>query len=143
MDPKVADQYRTQQVMNASPPMLVAMLYDQAIRSLNRAIAAIETGDIQARWSANKNATDCLWELAASLDVDSGGEIAGYLDQLYRFMAHRLLQVDLRNDPAPAVEVIGLLEPLRDSWREIAKQQADEPLATDDAGDRQSVRVSA
>ena len=72
---------------------------------------------------ANKNACDCLWELTFALDLDNGGEVASYLAQLYRFAAQQLLQVDLRNDPEPAREVIRLLEPLRQSWYQLAQQQ--------------------
>ena len=33
----------------------------------------------------------------------------------------RLAEVDVNNDPAPANEVIELLEPLRDSWKDLVR----------------------
>lgn len=122
MSQMAAGKYFENQVMNASPARMVVMVYDQAIVSLTRVTAAIENGDIEARWRANQNATECIWELLTAVDTDNGGEIAGYLERLYRFMIRRLLDVDLRNDPQPARDVINLLEPLRDSWRELDKQ---------------------
>jgi flagellar protein FliS len=116
-------KYLTQQVMTASPAKLVSMLYDKVVISLKEAIAAIEAGEIETRWRANARATEILSHMWATLDVDKGGEIARNLDQLFSYMLSRLPEVDLRNDPAPAREVIELIGPLRDSWRELAKQE--------------------
>jgi flagellar protein FliS len=116
-----ARTYQTQQVMTASPAQLVAMLYDKAILSLREAVRAIEAGDIQARFNANKRAGDIITHLFTTLDVERGGEIAANLSRLYTFMLSRLTFVDVRNDPEPAREVIALLEPLRESWNQIAR----------------------
>lgn len=113
-------KYLNQQVMTASPAKLVYMLYDRAISSLREAIAAIEAGEIEARWKANKRAMDILEHMWTTLDMEQGAEISDNLNQLLPFMMMRLPDVDLQNDPAPAREVIELLEPLRDAWRELA-----------------------
>jgi flagellar secretion chaperone FliS len=113
-------KYRTQQVMTASPAQLVYMLYDRAINSLKEAIAAIEAGNIEARWRANNRAIEIINHLWTTLDLKAGGEIAQNLDRLYPFMTMRLAQVDIRNNPVPAREIIALLEPLRDAWRGLA-----------------------
>lgn len=129
MDDKIA-KYRTQQVMTASPAQLVFMLYDRAIGSLREAVAAIEAGDIEGRWRANNRAIEIINHLWSTLDLESGGEIARNLDRLFPFMTMRLAQVDIRNNPVPAREVIKLLEPLRDAWRELAHgpaNKADKP----------------
>jgi flagellin-specific chaperone FliS len=44
-------------------------------------------------------------------------------------MLGRLTFVDVRNDPEPAREVIALLEPLRESWNQIARG-GDKPAAS-------------
>lgn len=138
MEQKASNTYKTQQIMTASGTKLVAMLYDKAIKSLNEAIRAIEAKDVQARWNANLRAQEILMHLASTLDHENGGEIARNLDRLYRFMLNRLLWVDLDNDPAPAQEVIGLLEPLRQSWHELAGQPADEEADSKQASDPDS-----
>ena len=117
-------KYMTQQVMTASPAKLVYMLYDKAIASLREAISAIEKGEIEKRWKANNRAIDILSHMWSTLDVDQGGEIGENLNQLLPYMILRLPEVDIRNDPVPAREVIVLLEPLRDAWREIAMKGA-------------------
>lgn len=116
--------YQTQQVMTASPAQLVAMLYDRAIASINEAIRAIEAGDVERRWRANKRAVDIITHLADTLDTERGGEIADNLLRLYNFALQRLFEVDVRNDPQPAREVVEVLEPLRQSWQQLAGRPA-------------------
>ncbi|MGB8275116.1 MAG: flagellar export chaperone FliS [Alphaproteobacteria bacterium] len=122
----VTEKYQMQQVLSASPAKLVAMLLDKAIGSLHEAIRAIEAGEIEARWRANGRAMDIINHLWLTLDIEKGAEIAANLDRLYRFMLVKLPEVDLHNNPGPARDVIGLLDPLRRSWHAVAEQQAKE-----------------
>lgn len=117
---EASEKYLAQQVMSASPAKLVAMLYDRAIMLLHEAVEAIEAGDIERRWKANSKATEIVGELWQALDLERGGEIAANLNQLYAFMMMRLTMVDVENNAAAAREVIGLLDPLRQSWHELA-----------------------
>lgn len=144
------EKYQTQQIMTASPARLVAMLFEKAISCLNEAIRAIEAGDIQARWKSNSRAMEIINHLLTTLDMEKGGDIAKNLDQIYRFMLARLPQVDINNNPAPARDVIGLLEPLRRSWQAVANQgnpkqaAAPSPVQPDEAGPAiQKVALSA
>ena len=116
-------KYLTQEVMTASPAKLVSMLYDKIVVSLREAIAAIEAGDIEGRWRANARAMEIITHMWSTLDVEKGGEIARNLESLFSFMLARLPEVDIRNDPEPARAMIGLVEPLRDAWRELAKRE--------------------
>jgi len=113
-------KYLNQQVLTASPSKLVYMLYDRAIASLREAIAAIEAGEIEKRWKANNRAMEIVQHMWATLNIDDSGEIGDNLNKLLPYMMLRLPDVDLHNDPEPAREVIILLEPLRDAWRQIA-----------------------
>lgn len=111
--------------MTASPARLVCMLYDRAILSLKEAVAAIEAGQIEARWRANKRATDIIAHMWTTLDTERGGEIAANLADLFKYMLSRLPEIDFNNDPAPAHEVIKLLEPLRESWHKVANGEVE------------------
>jgi flagellar protein FliS len=125
-------KYLTQEVMTASPAKLVSMLYDKVVISLKEVIVAIEAGDIEGRWKANKRATEILTHMWSTLDVEKGGEIAQNLESLFAYMLSRLPDIDFQNDPEPAREVIELVEPLRLSWRELAKREgnAGQPAGT-------------
>lgn len=126
--------YQTQAIMTASPAQLVAMLYDRAIACLKEAINAIEAGEIEARWKANAKAIDIISHLAMTLDLEKGGQIAANLEQLYRFMIAQLVNVDVRNDPKPARDVIKLLEPLRESWHQLARSNGEAPRTAASSG---------
>lgn len=119
-----AQHYRAQQIMTASNVQRVVMLYDGAITALGEAIRAIEEKDIARRHRANRKACDIIEHLMMTLDEERGGQIARNLDQLYRFMLQHLLNVDLHNDPKPAQEVIELLKPLAQAWRDLDRQAA-------------------
>lgn len=126
---KDISKYVTQQVMTAPPAKLVYMLYDKAIASLREAVAAIEAGDVEARWRANNRATEIVTHMWSTLDMENGGEIAENLDKLFSFMLTLLTEVDLRNDPESARKVITLMKPLRDSWRDLAMGQTQDATA--------------
>ena len=73
-------------LVSANPATLIFMLYDEAIRSLQKAIDAVAEGDIEGRWRANNKAMEIIGELATNLDMEHGGQIAERLYQLYRFL---------------------------------------------------------
>ncbi|WP_051432140.1 flagellar export chaperone FliS [Rhodovibrio salinarum] len=126
--------YQTQQVKGASKVKQVALLYDRILVSLREAIEAVEKGEIERRWRANKRAQDIIFALYGSLDEEQGGEITRNLSQLYMFCLRRLPQVDLKNDATPAKESLEILEPLAKSWRELAVREQHGPLVDGDHG---------
>lgn len=126
MDQAATDQYQNQQLLSSTPAMLVYMLYDEAIRALGKTVEAIAADDVEDRWKSNNKAMEIITELAVTLDLERGGQIADRLYQLYTMMLTMLPDVDVRNDPKPAEDAIALLEPLRDSWRELAQQDTAE-----------------
>lgn len=120
MTSHASQQYQTQQIMTASPAMLVFMLYDKAISCLKEAVRAIEAGEIEARWKANGRAMEIVEHLRATLNMDAGGEIAQNLERIYGTLLVELPKVDLNNDAETARKAAALLEPLRESWRVLA-----------------------
>ena len=57
--------------------------------------------------------------LFRSLDHAQGGALAGRLDALYDYVSRRLLHAQLNNDERAIDEVVDLLTPVRDAWRQI------------------------
>ncbi len=142
MDREASQKYLAQQVMSASPAKLVAMLYERAITLLHDAVGAIEAGDIERRWGANSKATEIVVELWQALDMEAGGEIAENLNRLYGFMVMRLTMVATENSAQAARDVIGLLEPLRRSWHELADGTGANGESKGSSGDPTSLQVS-
>ena len=124
MYPNAARAYKAQQVQGISKVKQVALLYDRMIASIREAIQAIEDNEIEKRHFANKRAQDIILALYGALDAEVGGQIATNLQQIYVFALKQLPFLDIRNDPQYGHNVIEVLEPLRESWHELARREA-------------------
>lgn len=112
--------YLKQQVSTASPGQLVVMLYDGAIRHCNQAKAELEAKRVsQARRHLVK-AQDIVGELMATLNVEAGGELGTQLYRLYDYLFRRIVQANVRRDPAAVDEVVARLTELREAWAAVA-----------------------
>ena len=110
-------------VENASPHALIQMLFDGLFQSLNAARGAIERGEIEEKGRHLGKAVRILQEgLAAGLDLEKGGELAGNLKLLYDYSVKKLTQANVRNDAEMVAEVIGVLQPVAQGWKEIGPQ---------------------
>jgi flagellar secretion chaperone FliS len=128
--------YKETQIKTANQIRLIVMLYDGAIRHINLAADAFVEG--HRRYDAINNhiiaAQDILSELMASLDFEKGGVLAKNLFSLYSFMTRRLLEGNLKKDPAPLAEVKKLLGDLREAWDEISTRKGLEEKASPASG---------
>lgn len=110
-------------VENASPHALIQMLFDGLFQSLNAARGAMQRGEVEEKGHHLGKAVRILQEgLAAGLDLEKGGELAGNLKLLYDYCVKQLTQANVRNDPALIEEVMGVLQPVAQSWKEIGPQ---------------------
>ena len=99
------------------------MLFDGLFQSLNAARGAIERGEIEEKGRHLGKAVRILQEgLAAGLDLEKGGELAGNLKLLYDYSVKKLTQANVRNDAEMVAEVIGVLQPVAQGWKEIGPQ---------------------
>ena len=128
--------YKETQIKTANQIRLIVMLYDGAIRHVNLALDALQEG--HRRYDVINNhlisAQDILSELMASLDFEKGGAIAKNLFSLYSFMNRRLLDGNLRKDPAPLAEVKKMLGDLREAWEELSTRKGLEENAAPATG---------
>lgn len=107
-------------VQGADPHQLVGLLYDALLQSMNQARGAIDRGEVEAKGAALGKAVRILEEgLKAGLNLREGGELAHNLQGLYEFSVTRLTHANLRNDGAAVAQVVELIEPLAQSWRQI------------------------
>jgi flagellar protein FliS len=112
-------------VLAASPHKLILMLFQGAHVALSSALIHMKNGDVNAKGAAISKAIAIITSgLQASLDVEAGGELAQQLNGLYDYMAHRLLQANLHNDPSRIEEVSRLLGELSGAWEAILPQEA-------------------
>ncbi|HEY8491234.1 MAG TPA: flagellar export chaperone FliS [Dehalococcoidia bacterium] len=123
MNVSAYQQYRRVQLQTATPSELVLMLYDGAVRFLAQAEAAMAGQDIKAAHGAVLRAQAILEELMACLRQDDN-QIGPALMSLYAYMHRRLMEANVRKDAGRVREVRGLLERLRDAWREAVRATA-------------------
>ena len=110
-------------VENASPHALIQMLFEGLFQSLNAARGAMERGEIEEKGRHLGKAVRILQEgLAAGLDLDKGGELAGNLKLLYDYSVKQLTHANVHNDVGLVEEVIGVLQTVAQGWKEIGPE---------------------
>jgi len=119
--------YRKTAVETASPLDLILMLYDGALKFLDRGRAAMERRDLSEQNESLTRAQAILTELAVCLNMEQGGEVAANLLGLYSYMSSRLVEANVHDDPKPIEEVARLLTELREAWATLAAQERLKP----------------
>jgi flagellar secretion chaperone FliS len=117
---RAAAKYRQTAVQCGTPLELVVALYDAAITNVVLAKEGLIRGDLIAKRDGVSRALAIVAELQSSLDMAKGGDISSSLDRLYAYISDRLIQANVKKDPAGLDEVHKLLLPLRDAWQQIA-----------------------
>lgn len=110
------------QIYSADPVELVAMLYRGAIDAIESARRFLLEGNIAARSEAVTRGVNILTELAESLDMAAGGEVAQNLRELYAYILHRVQDGNFRQLQEPFAEAVQLLHTLLEGWEQIASQ---------------------
>lgn len=107
-------------VESASPHQLIQMLFDGLFQSLNAARGALQRGDIEEKGRHISKAVRILQEgLVVGLDLEKGGELATNLKLLYDYSVAQLTKANVRNDEHLVEEVIKVLQPVAQGWKEI------------------------
>ncbi|HYC78848.1 MAG TPA: flagellar export chaperone FliS [Planctomycetota bacterium] len=117
---RAREQYLSQAVMTASRERLVVMLYDGALKRLERAGRALERGERRDAGEALSSALAIVDELRSTLDFDAGGDVAKELHALYGFVVDRLSRANVERDPERVREAVSVLARLKEGWDGIA-----------------------
>ncbi len=106
----------------ATPHQLIQMLFDGAIESLNLAKAHCRRGDVAEKAKAINKSSKIIDGLRMSLDTSVDHDITRNLENLYEYMARRLLLANLNSDMTIMSEVVSLLEEISDAWRAVPEE---------------------
>lgn len=118
-NPAMRERYLADSIATAPPAKLLVMLYDRLALDLSRGEEALRAGDRVTASSHLIHAQDIVLELRTSLRLDSW-EAANGLAQLYTFVLTELIHANMNGDAKRVSDCRGLMEPLRDTWREAA-----------------------
>jgi flagellar protein FliS len=115
--------YRQVATKTATPGQLVLMLFDGALRHLDKALVGFDLDDpLDSNLAINNNilkAQEIIRELNMSLNLEQGGEFATTMRRLYNYYDLQLSQSNLQKDPAGVQLVIRLLSVIRGAWAEM------------------------
>ncbi len=121
---RALSRYRAMSVETASPGELVLMLYNESMRVMRDASAAIGRKDVG---SSSKNlikAQDIVLELRASLNPAAGGDMAANLSSMYEYVGGRLIEANVKKSQEPLMDAMKVMGDLRDGWQEALSKHA-------------------
>lgn len=104
----------------ADPLNLVIMLYYGAIEFLDKAAVAINMKEIQTKIKYIDKTVAIIEELLKSLNLETGGEIALNLQDLYVYMMKELTLANIHNDAEKVRHVESLLKEIVTAWRQVS-----------------------
>ncbi|NGZ05626.1 MAG: flagellar export chaperone FliS [Magnetococcales bacterium] len=120
--------YKTSRAHTASREDLLILLYEGAIRFLERSIDELQSGRLSDHKMSLRRGIAIIAELQNTLNFEKGGELAIQLFDLYGYMLDRLTQANLRKDAEYIREVIRHLSTLLEGWREAVRQVKNETI---------------
>ncbi len=119
--------YRQIATQTAPPGQLVLMLYEGALRALERALRGFTCDDpAEANSLIHNNvqrAQEIIRELNLSLNMEQGGDFASTLRRLYDYFDRRLWESDVQKKADGVEEVIRHVTVLRDAWATMLNNQ--------------------
>lgn len=113
--------YANNAVSTQSQGQLIIMLYDGAIKFIERAEEGIATRQIQEAHTNIIKTQKIVNELMVTLKVDTG-EVAQQLLTLYQYMYQQLVQANIKKDTKLLGEVKELLIGLREAWKQLQQK---------------------
>ena len=111
--------YLRSKVMTATPAELTLMLYEGAIKFVNKAIMSIEKDDVMGAHNNLMKTQRIIEELRASLDHKY--PVAKEFDTMYEYILRRLVEANIKKDKDILEEVLEHLRTMRDTWKEVMK----------------------
>ena len=128
--------YRETRVKTASQGQLVMMLYNEAIKCLDRSLELLglnvggkkNPGNIEKISKSVLKTQEIITELIVSLDFEQGGEIAKSLFSLYTWFNKELFEANIKHDIHRLTSVRNQLNELRSAWAEVAAKNSPEAV---------------
>jgi|TARA_B110000503_G_C7115248_1_gene400067 flagellar protein FliS len=108
---------------------LIQMLFDGLVDALSSAEGEIERKNIVGKSQSINRATSIIYGLQESLDFEKGAELARNLNDLYEYMARRVMFANMHNDANALREVKGLVSEIRGAWKLLPSLLKQQPIA--------------
>jgi flagellar protein FliS len=114
-----AETYRRVEVTTAGRGRLVVLLYEALLKNLKQGRVALAVHNMERANRHLVRAQEILNELACSLDPGAG-PVTQNLFALYQYCNGQLLRANVRKEPQLVDQVISILTPLFEAWKQVA-----------------------
>ncbi|MGL4986531.1 MAG: flagellar export chaperone FliS [Treponemataceae bacterium] len=117
--------YKETGVKTATQGKLIIMLYDEVARQLSLALSfynddlQIDVKNLEKYNMHILKAQEVITELMVSLDLETGGDIAKNLLNLYMFFNQELLDANISRKQDKLIFVRDMMADLRETWSQI------------------------
>jgi flagellar protein FliS len=126
--------YKETRIKTASQGQLILMLYDEAVKQLDRGLELLaqngsgkkNPGAIEQIGKALMKTEEIITELMVSLDFEQGGDISKNLFSLYTWFNRELLEANIQQDMKRIRVVRNMINELRSAWHEVVAKNAAE-----------------
>ncbi len=121
-----AKQYQTvgtqSGIENASPHRLIQMLINGVLERINNARGQMQRNEVAAKGESIGSAISIIGGLQASLNKESGGNIAENLDNLYDYISNQLMMANQSDNISLLDESTKLMLEIKTGWDGIEKE---------------------
>lgn len=129
---RAASAYKTvgaqSSVDGADAHQLIVLVFDGLLQAVNAARGAMARGEVALKGEQIQRAVRLLEEgLKGGLDMARGGALASQLRALYDYCIERLTLANLRNDGEALAEVVRLVTPVAEGWKEMGRLRSVQP----------------
>lgn len=107
-------------IESANPHGLVAILFEELLKSMDAMVAAMRRRDFSQRAMRQGRALSILQALDISLDFEQGGDIARDLSLIYRHARRLTMDGSRTNDLAQVEEARAMMGEIASAWEAIA-----------------------
>ena len=109
--------YQNNSVTTSTPGELTLMLYNGCLKFIQQGKMALEEGKLEEKNIAIQKAQAIVTELMLTLDTSY--PVAENMLVLYEFVNSRLIDGNIKNDPALFDEASGIIKEFRDTWKQV------------------------
>lgn len=115
------NKYAQVQINNTSKEQVVVKLYEGLIRFIKIARISMENKDIETKGTFINKSIAIVTELNCALDRSLNSELVMNLENIYSFCLDSLTTANIKNDMTILDDLIRVIEPLYDAWKEITR----------------------
>lgn len=123
-------KYKQVQVQTSGPGDVLLLLYQGYFRFVTEARGAMVAGELATTGEKIGRAHAILEELCAGLNYEVAPDLCANLEAVYGFAMMKLVEANVKRDPAVLDEAVKPLLPLYEAWNQAVRQSNGGPSSS-------------